>query len=243
MRKGRYTEEQIVYALRQVEQGAAASATNSAELNRPEWRQHTGGRREGGPGDGAARFFSVPWIRFLHRVRPMRRDARGLGSGPLGAEACRRWGPDVDIPPAKVAAHLVPGLEVGDRHEGAGAVERAGDNVVRRRSLPDEVADLPIAIRDVGVQPQVQKPEQRPHLRRRITFGFPTRHQGPKPPHHVGVLLDVLGPSRVAHVPHQLLLRKEVRNGVICEGGQQSHQPVLRFTRLYRSLDPLRFLE
>jgi hypothetical protein len=144
---------------------------------------------------------------------------------------------------AEVAAHLVPGLEVGDRHSRAGAVERAGDNVVRRRSLPDEVADLPIAIRDVGVQPQVQKPQQRPHLRRRITFGFPTRHQGPKPPHHVGVLLDVLGPSRVAHVPHQLLLRKEVRNGVICEGGQQSHQPVLRFTSLYRSLDPLRFLE
>ena len=104
-------------------------------------------------------------------------------------------------------------------------------------------ADLPVAVRDVGVQPQVQESQQHPDHLCRVTFGFPLGHEGPEPALDVGVLLDMLSQTRIADIPHQLLLGKEVLHGAIGDGSQQRPQPIMRFARPGSSLEPGRLLE
>jgi len=80
------------------------------------------------------RLQSVPRLRLLHGVRPVRRDPRSLGPRPRIPEACRWWGPDTYTSrPQRPRRTLSPGRGGAAR---VGACRVAG---VRRPGVPRPV--------------------------------------------------------------------------------------------------------
>jgi hypothetical protein len=84
---------------------------------------------------------SVPRLR-RHRVRPVRRHPRHRGAPPRIMEPSWRWQRQVDLPPAEVAAYLVPRLEVRDRQERAGTVEGDGHGEKARVGPGSQTTDF-----------------------------------------------------------------------------------------------------